>query len=158
MRFARLTRRDFLTYTGTGIAATLPLLALSMPTAVSAAAQTPPQPKATSPGFTYLYELPGVEPQQTPQIATSTANMFDWGDGTYTIWTDPQNDHLLFSQLVNFKLDGTLVPNLAMSWSASPDATRYHFDLNPAATWHDGVAFTAADVEFTFMAALRKDT
>ena len=153
---SKLTRRDLLAYSGVALS----LLSIVKPTA-ALAAQTPPTPapaRATSPGFTYVYQLPGVDPQITPQIATSTANMFDWGDGTYTIWTDPQNDHLLFSQLVTFALDGTLMPNLATAWTASPDASRYHFDLNPAATWHDGTPFTAADVEFTFKAALRKET
>jgi peptide/nickel transport system substrate-binding protein len=133
------------------------------PTTAPAATATSVQPstqitKGTAPGFTYTYDLTGVTPAKTPAIATSTSNMFDYGDGTYTIWTDPDNDHLIFSQLIDFKLDGTIIGNLAESWTAAPDATKYHFNLRKGVKWHDGKPFTAADVEFTLKGALRKDT
>jgi peptide/nickel transport system substrate-binding protein len=50
------------------------------------------------------------------------------------------------------------MPNLATAWTASPDATKYHFDLRQGVKWHDGQPFTAADVEFSVKASTNKET
>ena len=41
-------------------------------------------------------------------------------------------------------------PDLAESWSASPDGKIYTFKLRRGVRWHDGAPFTSADVRFTF--------
>jgi peptide/nickel transport system substrate-binding protein len=41
-------------------------------------------------------------------------------------------------------------PDLAESWTASPDGKVYTFKLRRGVRWHDGAPFTAADVKFTF--------
>jgi peptide/nickel transport system substrate-binding protein len=41
-------------------------------------------------------------------------------------------------------------PDLAVSWSVSPDGRSYTFALRPGVKWHDGAPFTARDVQFTF--------
>lgn len=46
-------------------------------------------------------------------------------------------------------LDG-IIPDLATSWSWSPDNTRLTFKLREGVKWHDGKPFTAADVKCTF--------
>ena len=43
----------------------------------------------------------------------------------------------------------TILPDLATTWTASPDATTYTFKLNPTAVWSDGQPVTADDVIFT---------
>jgi ABC-type transport system substrate-binding protein len=40
-------------------------------------------------------------------------------------------------------------PQLATSWSVSPDGLQYTFKLRPGVRWHDGQDFTAADVAFS---------
>ena len=57
---------------------------------------------------------------------------------------------VIFSALV--RPDGQLrpVPDLAASWTTSPDGLEYTFALRPGVRWHDGVPFSAADVKFTF--------
>lgn len=41
-------------------------------------------------------------------------------------------------------------PDLAASWTVSPDGKRYTFALRPGVKWHDGAPFSARDVQFTF--------
>jgi peptide/nickel transport system substrate-binding protein len=41
-------------------------------------------------------------------------------------------------------------PDLAQSWTESPDGKTYTFGLRPNVLWHDGRPFTARDVRFTF--------
>ena len=40
-------------------------------------------------------------------------------------------------------------PQLATSWSVSPDGLEYTFKLRPGVRWHDGTPFTSADVAFS---------
>jgi peptide/nickel transport system substrate-binding protein len=57
---------------------------------------------------------------------------------------------IVFSTLVDVDSDEvTILPDLATEWTASPDATTYTFNLNPAAVWSDGEPVTADDVEWT---------
>jgi peptide/nickel transport system substrate-binding protein len=56
------------------------------------------------------------------------------------------------------RYDDKLVPQpqLATSWTVSPDSTVYTFKLKPGVKWHDGKPFTAADVVFSVDVFLRK--
>lgn len=59
----------------------------------------------------------------------------------------------MFNNLVKYELvDGAveLVPDLCESWDVSEDVTELTFDLRDDVTWHDGEAFSADDVVFTF--------
>jgi peptide/nickel transport system substrate-binding protein len=60
---------------------------------------------------------------------------------------------LVFNGLVdqNF-VTGEIEPDLAESWSLSPDRRTWTFRLRRGVKWHDGQPFTAADVDFTFRA------
>jgi peptide/nickel transport system substrate-binding protein len=62
----------------------------------------------------------------------------------------------LFSGLIGLDYDFKPVPDLAESWSVSPDGLVYTFNLVKNATWHDGKPVTAADVEFTFNEVIAK--
>ncbi|MEL6168487.1 MAG: ABC transporter substrate-binding protein [Pseudomonadota bacterium] len=54
--------------------------------------------------------------------------------------------HTIRSFLTMINPDGSLGPDLATEWSATPDATEWTFKLNPAATFHSGAKVTANDV------------
>jgi peptide/nickel transport system substrate-binding protein len=56
--------------------------------------------------------------------------------------------------LLDEKLDP--VPDLATSWTVSPDGLVYTFQLAQNARWHDGRPVTAADVEYTFNEIIAK--
>jgi peptide/nickel transport system substrate-binding protein len=59
--------------------------------------------------------------------------------------------HLNYDYLVGFRAsDLQPTPELATSWSHSPDGKVWTFKLRQGVKWQDGVPFTAADVVFTF--------
>jgi len=51
----------------------------------------------------------------------------------------------------------SIEPALAESWSISDDGLEYTFNLRQGVTWHDGEAFTADDVLFTYNAVLLEE-
>lgn len=57
---------------------------------------------------------------------------------------------LVFDGLTTRSAAGEILPQLARSWTVSPDGLAYEFELRQDVRWHDGVPFTAEDVLFTF--------
>lgn len=57
---------------------------------------------------------------------------------------------VIFSSLVRPDEHLQPVPDLAQSWATSEDGREYTFTLKPGVRWHDGEAFSAHDVKFTF--------
>ena len=55
----------------------------------------------------------------------------------------------IFEGLVEYDRSGHPVPQLAQSWSTSPDGLSVTFNLRPGVKWHDGVDFTSDDVKFS---------
>ena len=56
---------------------------------------------------------------------------------------------LVYSGLLRATPSGDYKPDLAQSYTVSPDGKTYTFNLRPDATFHNGMAVTAADVVFT---------
>ncbi|WP_395692346.1 ABC transporter substrate-binding protein [Piscinibacter sp.] len=52
--------------------------------------------------------------------------------------------------LTKIGMDGTVSPLLAESWSVDPDGKVYSFKLRRGVKFHDGEAFDASDVKFSF--------
>lgn len=59
-------------------------------------------------------------------------------------------NRVLFGSLTKPGLDLQPAPDLAESWSASSDGLVWTFELREEVRWHDGEAFDAEDVAFTF--------
>lgn len=57
---------------------------------------------------------------------------------------------LIFEGLTTTNQYGEIVPNLAESWTISPDGLDYFVTLRQDVLWQDGLPFTAEDVVFTF--------
>ena len=56
---------------------------------------------------------------------------------------------LVFSGLVRNGPDGTIVPDLATTWTVDPTGAVWTFSIRPDARWQDGEPVTAEDVAFT---------
>jgi peptide/nickel transport system substrate-binding protein len=65
---------------------------------------------------------------------------------------------LLYSCLTRLKVDMSVEPDLAASWSSSPDLLEWTFALRRGVAFHDGSPCTAADVVATFEAILDPKT
>ncbi len=63
--------------------------------------------------------------------------------------TDTDVTKLVFSGLMRSTADGQLLPDLAESFTVSPDGTTYSFTLRENLTFHDGAELTADDVLYT---------
>lgn len=65
--------------------------------------------------------------------------------------TDADNDlaALVYSGLLRYGPSGILIPDLAQSYSVSPDGLTYDFIIKKNAKWSDGQPLTADDIVFT---------
>lgn len=57
---------------------------------------------------------------------------------------------LAYSALIDLKLDGSYVPDLAESWQTSEDGLTVTYKLRQGVKFHDGTPVTAKDVLFSF--------
>lgn len=58
-------------------------------------------------------------------------------------------DGMIFSSLLALDANMNIIPDLAQTWE-TPDPLTYVFHLRRGVQFHDGSAFTSADVKFTF--------
>jgi peptide/nickel transport system substrate-binding protein len=63
----------------------------------------------------------------------------------------------LFNGLVEIDDKAKPVPELATKWDIRDDGRTYEFTLAEGVKWHDGKPFTAADVKFSYEAALLRN-
>ncbi len=83
----------------------------------------------------------------TFRIAQYDGNTGDSHDpGLYESNAEILLSHTFRSFLTMINTDGTLGPDVASEWSATPDASEWTFKLNPRATFHSGAKVTAEDV------------
>ncbi|MZI90626.1 ABC transporter substrate-binding protein [Dickeya dianthicola] len=108
------------------------LVAASLFGAVSQAAETSPKRGGT---LNFL-----VEPE--PPVLTSLVN-----SGGSVIKVNAK----VIEGLLNYDFDMKPIPQLATSWSVSPDGKQYTFHLRQGVKWHDGKDFTSADVAFSIL-------
>ena len=88
--------------------------------------------------------------QQEPTSLDPTADATASIDGMMT-----QN---VFESLTIVAENGEVGPNLATEWDVSDDGLTYTFTLTDAAQFHDGTAFDAQDVVFSFDRVMAEDS
>jgi peptide/nickel transport system substrate-binding protein len=88
-----------------------------------------------------LEPTPGLDPSQGSAAAISQVTWYN-----------------IFEGLTRINEGGEIQPMLASSWTISPDAKTYTFKLERGVTFHDGAAFTSADVKTTIEAAVAEDS
>ena len=64
----------------------------------------------------------------------------------------------IFEGLTRIDQSGAVQPGLARDWTISEDGLTYTFTLQDGVTFHDGTAFDAEDVKFTFDRILAEDS
>src|SRR3990172_10548412 len=123
-----MTRRRFLGAAGAGLGAA----------ALSPFLRTLPRPEA-------------VLAQSTDTLIYGMASPFDTLDVTTTTssYVGRMGLHVVDPLVWSVKA-GEYAPGLATSWTASPDATAYTFNLRDDVKFHDGTPLTAEAVKVTF--------
>jgi peptide/nickel transport system substrate-binding protein len=64
----------------------------------------------------------------------------------------------IYQGLTRIDASGKVVPDLARSWTVSPDGLTYSFALQPGVTFHDGTAFDCSIVKFSYGRASAPDS
>ena len=80
-----------------------------------------------------VLEPPGLDPTSAPAAAIGEIVHYNVLEG-----------------LTKINMDGSVTPLLADSWTMDPDGKSYTFKLKRGVKFHDGEAFDAADVKFSF--------
>jgi peptide/nickel transport system substrate-binding protein len=65
--------------------------------------------------------------------------------------------HLNYDMLTGYKPNGDVAPEIADSWTSTPDFLTWTFKIHPGIKWQDGVALTAKDVAFTYNYIIEND-
>ena len=107
------------------------VLALAALACMAGAVQA--QSSKTSVTLAMVLEPPGMDPTIAPAAAIGEVVHYNVLEG-----------------LTKINVDGTVTPLLAESWSMEPDGKSYTFKLRKGVKFHDGEAFDAADVKFSF--------
>jgi peptide/nickel transport system substrate-binding protein len=129
--------------------------AVEAPATEAPAAEAPKteEPVAEAPAT----EAPAVEePKAEPSILRIAVNTdvdtFD-PHGNNTVAVAAVVDFMA-ETLIKVTADGKVVPNLAKSWTISPDGLTYNFELQEGVTFHDGTPFNAEAVAYNLKRSL----
>jgi peptide/nickel transport system substrate-binding protein len=124
--------------------------------AVPAATQTPPppQPPAATPAATLGaagQPSPAATPQRGGAITIGIAADPDGLDPHKTVAASTfQITRNIYDTLVQTDAQSQIQPDLASSWSATPDGLTWTFKLRDGVKFHNGRTLTSDDVKFSF--------
>ena len=108
--------------------------------------------------LTTAHLLPQTQRRAFAAEGGGTLNAGWSGVGEFTTLDPAQINQVLLFQIASNVLSGlthidadlVAQPDLAIDWSPNEDGTEYTFDLREGVTFHNGDAFTADDVIYTF--------
>jgi peptide/nickel transport system substrate-binding protein len=136
-----LTRRQFHQLAMAGSAALLPLSQMER----GANARAALQDETPQPGGSLRVAIPADVVGFDIRVRGQNDNP------TRSVW------ELIMQPLVRLETDLSFQPCLATEWSSNEDASEYTFVLRQGVTFHNGDAFTADDVVFTYRSMLDPD-
>lgn len=98
------------------------------------------------------------EPADAPVVRMGApTEIWDFSLSETWGYYETQVARFTFEGLTIIDDNGDVLPGLARGWDVSPDGRTYTFHLRTGVRFHDGAAFTAADVERAWIAALQDD-
>lgn len=97
-----------------------------------------------------LLAVPGVFAQSKQLIIADSTDASSLDPHVQNDGQSEQVVDLLYNTLLKFKPDGTIVPDLAESWTVSADKRTWTFVLKKGVKFHNGKEMTAADVKATY--------
>ena len=97
-------------------------------------------------------EEPKAEPSVLRIAVNTDVDTFD-PHGNNTIAVAAVVDFMA-ETLIKVTAEGEVVPNLAKSWTISPDGLTYNFELQEGVTFHDGSPFNAEAVAYNLKRSL----
>jgi peptide/nickel transport system substrate-binding protein len=133
------------------------------PTAVAAAASSAAAPASTAAPAVATPSTAGAGTSVVAPVPTvasgaggSTVNIYlyqkpkNWNPLATTNGPDTQVETMIYDALLMVNDNYAYEPRLAQTWTASPDARTFTFNLVPNLKWSDGQPFSSRDVLFTF--------
>jgi peptide/nickel transport system substrate-binding protein len=109
------------------------VLATAAAVAASASGSAVAQTNKSQVNLAMVLEPTGLDPTTAPAAAIGEIVHYNVLEG-----------------LTKIREDGSVVPLLAESWTMDPDGRSYTFKLKKGVKFHDGEAFDASDVKFSF--------
>jgi peptide/nickel transport system substrate-binding protein len=103
-----------------------------------------------------LGALPALSAELSIGMQQEPTSLDPTADATASI--DSMMTMNVYEALTTVAENGEVQPNLATAWEVSEDGLTYTFDLAEGVTFHDGTAFDAEDVVFSFERAMADDS
>ena len=100
-------------------------------------------------------------------VSAASAETLCWARAGDSLTLDPhaQNEgpthtlaHQIYEPLLHRDMEAQIVPGLATDWQPTEDPNVWEFKLREGVTFHNGAAFTAEDVVFSFNRAKMPDS
>ncbi|MEO1199801.1 MAG: ABC transporter substrate-binding protein [Pseudomonadota bacterium] len=116
---------------------------------------------------TTLYGVTAALLATTMLATAANAETLRWARAGDSLTLDPhaQNEgpthtlaHQIYEPLLQRDMEAQIIPALATSWQPTEDPSIWEFSLREGVTFHDGSAFTAEDVVFSFERAQMPDS
>jgi peptide/nickel transport system substrate-binding protein len=105
-------------------------------------------------GLTALLSMPVQAQTDQPRAGGTLRFVMKYEPATLTSINNtstPLTSGKIFDGLVTYDFDLNPKPQLATSWTVSPDGLTYTFKLREGVTWHDGKPFSSADAAFSIL-------
>jgi ABC-type transport system substrate-binding protein len=113
-------------------------------------------------GYEWLFDNIGPEPEYLegrPEVVfASTGELLDLNPLLSNSWYDTIVFNPVFESLFTLDQGLNAIPQLATSYSLTPDGRTFTYNLRHGVKFHDGIEMTADDVVFTFLGILNPET